>query len=95
MEIATEAQRFVMPSFDPYFAPYEEGAGSPGQAFILIPEEVRRAVREEVRRDLGDTGGAIEVEVEIRFGSGRRSRIDNRVAGLLTKLGASLERGKD
>jgi hypothetical protein len=38
----------------------------------LAPEEVRRTVREEVRRDLGDMGGAIEVEVEIRFGSGRR-----------------------
>ena len=32
----------------------------------------RRAVREEVRRDLGDTGGPIEIEVEYRFGSGRR-----------------------
>lgn len=29
-------------------------------------------MREEVRRDLGDMGGAIEVEVEIRFGGGRR-----------------------
>ena len=27
-------------------------------------------MREEVRRDLGDIGGAIGVEVEIRFGSG-------------------------
>jgi hypothetical protein len=34
--------------------------------------QVRRAVREEVRRDLGNMGGAIEVEVKIRFGSGRR-----------------------
>ena len=72
MEIATEAHRFVIPSFDAYFAPYEQGAGSLGQAFISLPEEVRRAVREEVRSDLGDMGGAIEVEVEIRFGSGRR-----------------------
>jgi hypothetical protein len=46
VEIATEAHRFVMPSFDAYFAPYEQGAGSPGQAFISLPEEVRRAVRE-------------------------------------------------
>ena len=42
------------------------------RAGIRLTEEVRRAVREEVRRDLGDMGGAIEVEVEIRFGSGRR-----------------------
>ena len=29
-------------------------AGSPGRAFISLPEEVRRAVREEVGRDLGE-----------------------------------------
>jgi ubiquinone/menaquinone biosynthesis C-methylase UbiE len=72
VEFATESHRFVMPSFDAYFEPYEQGAGSPGQAFISLPEEIRRAVREEVRRDLGDAGGPIEVEVEIRLGSGRR-----------------------
>jgi ubiquinone/menaquinone biosynthesis C-methylase UbiE len=72
VEFAMEAHRFVMPSFDAYFEPYEQGAGSPGQAFVSLPEEIRRAVREEVRRDLGDAGGPIEVEVEIRFGSGRR-----------------------
>jgi hypothetical protein len=33
---------------------------------------VRRAVREEVRRDLNDAGGPIEVEVEIRFAGGVR-----------------------
>ena len=40
------------------------------QAFISLPEEVRRSVREEVRRYLGDIAGDW-VEVEIRFGSGR------------------------
>jgi hypothetical protein len=30
---------------------------SPGQAFVSLPEEARHAVREEVRRDLGDKGG--------------------------------------
>jgi hypothetical protein len=29
-------------------------------------------VREEVRREVGDTGGPIEVEVEVRIGSGRQ-----------------------
>lgn len=72
VEIATEAHRFSVPSFDAYFEPYEQGAGSTGQAFVRLPQEVRRAVREEVRRDLGDTGGPIEIEVEIRFASGRR-----------------------
>ena len=72
VEIATEVHRFVLPSFNAYFEPFEQGAGSPGQAFVSLPEEARRAVREDVRRDLGDTGGAIEVEVEYRFASGLR-----------------------
>jgi ubiquinone/menaquinone biosynthesis C-methylase UbiE len=72
VEMATETHRFVLPSFDAYFEPFEQGAGSPGQAFVSLPEPARRAVREEVRRDLGGTGGPIEVEVEFRFGSGRR-----------------------
>jgi SAM-dependent methyltransferase len=72
VEITTESHRFTLPSFEAYFKPFEQGAGSPGQAFISLPEEARRAVREEVRRDLGDTGGPIEIEVEYRFGSGQR-----------------------
>jgi len=72
VEITTEVHRFVLPSFKAYFEPFEQGAGSPGQAFVSLSEEARRAVREEIRRELGDTGGPIEVEVEYRFGSGRR-----------------------
>jgi ubiquinone/menaquinone biosynthesis C-methylase UbiE len=72
VEVTTEAHRFTVPSFGAYFEPYEQGAGSTGQAYIALPKEVRREVREEVRRDLGDTGGPIEIEVEIRFASGRR-----------------------
>jgi ubiquinone/menaquinone biosynthesis C-methylase UbiE len=72
VEITTETHRFVLPSFDAYFEPVEQGAASAGQALVSLPEETRRAVREEVRGDLGDTGGPIEIEVEYRFGSGRR-----------------------
>jgi ubiquinone/menaquinone biosynthesis C-methylase UbiE len=72
VEIATQTKVFTLPSFDNYFEPIERGAGSPGQAFVSLPEAVRRAVREEIRLDLGDTGGPIEVEVEYRFASGRR-----------------------
>jgi ubiquinone/menaquinone biosynthesis C-methylase UbiE len=72
VEIATEAHRFVLPSFDAYFEPFERGGGSPGQAFVTLSAEARKAVREEVRRALGDTGGPIAVEVEYRVASGRR-----------------------
>ena len=37
-----------------------------------LPEEIRRAIREEVRRDLADTGGPITAEAEYRIASGRR-----------------------
>jgi ubiquinone/menaquinone biosynthesis C-methylase UbiE len=63
---------FVLPSFDAYYGPFERGGASTGQALAALPEEIRRAVREEVRRDLADTGGPIEAEAEYRIVSGRR-----------------------
>jgi ubiquinone/menaquinone biosynthesis C-methylase UbiE len=72
VEITTESRTFKLPSFDTYFAPIEQGAGSPGQAFISLPKEARHVVREELRRELGDAGGPIDVEVEYRFASGLR-----------------------
>jgi ubiquinone/menaquinone biosynthesis C-methylase UbiE len=72
VETTTEAHRFVLPSFEAYFQPFEQGGGSSGQAYLVLPEEERRAVREEVRRNVGDTGGPIGIEVEERFASGRR-----------------------
>jgi hypothetical protein len=50
----------------------EQGGGSSEQAYVALPGAERRAVREEVRSDLRDTGGSIEIEVEARFASGRR-----------------------
>jgi ubiquinone/menaquinone biosynthesis C-methylase UbiE len=68
----TVRHTFVLPSFDAYYSPFERGGASTGQALAALPEEIRRAVREEVRRDLGDTGGPIEAEAEYRIASGRR-----------------------
>ena len=48
---------FALPSFDAYYGPFERGGASTGQAPAALPEEIRLAVREEVRRDLADTGG--------------------------------------
>jgi ubiquinone/menaquinone biosynthesis C-methylase UbiE len=72
IETNIEKHTFVLPSFDTYFGPFERGGASTGQALVALPEEVRRAVREEIRRDLGDTGGPIGIEVEIMIASGRR-----------------------
>lgn len=72
VETRTERHNFPLPSFDTYYGPFERGGASTGQALASLPAEVRRAIREEVRRDLADTGGPIEVTVEIGFASGRR-----------------------
>jgi len=72
VESATELLRMAFPSFDSYFGGVERGAGNVGQDYTALPESERRAVREEARREIGGTGGRIEVEVEIRVASGRR-----------------------
>jgi hypothetical protein len=71
-ETDTVRHTFVLPSFDVYYGPFERGGASTGQALAALPEEIRRAIREEVRRDLADSGGPIKAEAEYRIASGRR-----------------------
>jgi ubiquinone/menaquinone biosynthesis C-methylase UbiE len=68
----TEKHTFVLPSFDTYYGPFERGGSSTGQALVSLPEEIRQAVREEMRQALGDDGGPVQIDVEIRIASGRR-----------------------
>jgi hypothetical protein len=72
VEMVIHSRRFPHPSFEAYFRHVERGWGSAGQAFVALPEETRRAVREEIRREIGDDGGPIEIEVEFMFGSGQK-----------------------
>jgi len=72
IETHTEKHTFVLPSFDAYYGPFERGGASTGQVLVSLPQELRRAIREEMQRGLGDTGGPVEIEMEIRFASGRR-----------------------
>jgi hypothetical protein len=39
---------------------------------VVLSEAERRAVRDEVWRNLGDTGGPIGIEVEHRFAGGHK-----------------------
>jgi SAM-dependent methyltransferase len=71
-ETDTVRHTFVLPSFDAYYGPFERGGASTGQALAALPEEIRRAIREEVRRGLADRGGPVEAEAEYRIASGRR-----------------------
>ncbi len=72
VEITTVTHRFALASFGAYFGPFESGGGSTGQAYLALPDDQRRAVREEVRREVGDTGGPVMIETDIRIASGRR-----------------------
>jgi ubiquinone/menaquinone biosynthesis C-methylase UbiE len=72
IETHTVRHTFVLPSFDAYYGPFERGGASTGQALAALPDELRRAVRDEVRRDLDDRGGPIEAEAEYRIASARR-----------------------
>ena len=68
----TVRHTFVLPSFEAYYGPFERGGASTGQALASLPDDIRRAIREEVRRDLADTGGPIEAQAEYRIASARR-----------------------
>jgi ubiquinone/menaquinone biosynthesis C-methylase UbiE len=72
VETHTEKHTFVLPSFDAYCGPFERGGASTGQALAALPNEIRRAVREEVQRYFGDTGGPIKLEAEYRIACGQR-----------------------
>ncbi|MEA2770662.1 MAG: hypothetical protein QOD93_3624, partial [Acetobacteraceae bacterium] len=72
IETHTVRHTFVLSSFDAYYGPFERGGASTGQALAALPEEIRRAVREEVRRDLADSGGPVAAEAEYRIASARR-----------------------
>ena len=72
IETHTVRHTFVLPSFDAYCGPFERGGASTGQALAALPEEIRRAVREEVRRNLADMGGPVEAKAEYRIAGARR-----------------------
>jgi ubiquinone/menaquinone biosynthesis C-methylase UbiE len=72
VKIATANHRFRVASFDEYFEHVERGWGCVGQIFVSLPDETKRTVREDVRRDVGDTGGPIEIEVEFMIASGQK-----------------------
>lgn len=72
--VATSIGQWRLPfaSFDAYFGGIEQGAGNVGQEYLALPEATRRAVREETRALVGDTGGPVEIEITITFASGER-----------------------
>ena len=74
IEVCTETTQFPFSSFDAYFQPIEEGAGSVGAELASVPAEVRRAVREDIWKDVGSPADDIPIELEVTllFGCGRK-----------------------
>ena len=72
IETRTVKHTFLLPSFEAYYGPFERGGASTGQALAALPDEIRRDMRDELRRDFGDTSGPIEIDVEYRIASRRR-----------------------
>jgi ubiquinone/menaquinone biosynthesis C-methylase UbiE len=70
IEMTTVSHRFPVTSFERYFEQFERGWGSVGRRFLALPDDARNAVREEIRHQLQDMGGPIEIEVEFMFGAG-------------------------
>ena len=68
---STVKHTFVLPCFEAYYGPFERGGASTGQLLTALPDSVRRAVREEMRQSLNDTGGPVTIEVEHRIATGR------------------------
>lgn len=71
IEVSLYTLRMPFRSFEHYFGGVEQGAGNVEQECMALPEDLRKAVRDETRRAVGDTGGAIELEVETTFASGQ------------------------
>jgi ubiquinone/menaquinone biosynthesis C-methylase UbiE len=73
ISVMRETRESSYESFDDYWAPIEEGAGSLPQAYRALPESSRRAVREEVRARLAvfESRGRLVMTVEMLIAAGR------------------------
>jgi ubiquinone/menaquinone biosynthesis C-methylase UbiE len=63
----------TLSSFDEYWEPIEAGMGSMPQVYLALPEEDRRAVREEVKSRLipFSSNAGLTMSVEMLIGTGR------------------------
>jgi ubiquinone/menaquinone biosynthesis C-methylase UbiE len=72
ISVTKETREIGFASFDDYFGGIEKGATISGQEYVLLPEILRRRVREDVRRGLPvpSVDGAFTIEMELLIGSG-------------------------
>ncbi len=72
VEVRSEVCSFTFASFDDYFSGTAAGAGISGQEYVKLPEDVRDAVRAEVRLSFPEGGrrAPFVVDMEVLVGSG-------------------------
>jgi ubiquinone/menaquinone biosynthesis C-methylase UbiE len=72
VNVSEESRDIGFASFDDYFSGIEKGATISGQEYIILPEELRRRVREDVRHGLSlpSVDGAFSIEMKLLIGSG-------------------------
>jgi ubiquinone/menaquinone biosynthesis C-methylase UbiE len=75
IEAFPKSKKFHFASFDAYYGPIEQGAGSVGAELASLPVDIRRLIRNDVWRDIGSppADAPIELEVTLLFASGRKS----------------------
>lgn len=68
--VSKETREIVFDSFGDYWGPVEAGGGRLGQVYLGLPEDARRAVREDVRQRLSqfESDGRLVMEAEALFG---------------------------
>jgi len=73
VKVTRETRYGIVESFDEYWAAIEAGAGQLPLIYLSLPEQERRAVREEVRAGLSpfEKNGRLEMSVEMLIGAGR------------------------
>jgi ubiquinone/menaquinone biosynthesis C-methylase UbiE len=73
VRVTWETRDGIIESFDEYWAAIEAGGGQQPLIYLSLPEQERRAVREEVRAGLSpfEKNGRLEMTVEMLIGVGR------------------------
>jgi ubiquinone/menaquinone biosynthesis C-methylase UbiE len=74
IQIESECSELQFASFEEYFNDIENGATLSGQEYVRLPVNVRRRVREEIRRDLlvEESNAPLTINMQVLVGSGRR-----------------------
>jgi ubiquinone/menaquinone biosynthesis C-methylase UbiE len=72
IETKRETRTFTFSSFDAYFDPLIEGGGPWGEEITSLPTDIRERVRDDIRNEWEAVDGAVKIDVDIGYASGRK-----------------------